>query len=303
MHGVLAAFLLFISVSCSQEQEAGQLGDGQDSSPRIEFSGESLTVGTFNIKWLGDGKKDRTPRTEAEYEMIAAAIRDTDADIMALQEIENGAALERLQKYLPDFNYLINSRGAQRVAFIYRNSLSVKKIEEFDELAISSGLRPGLIVECNTGNFDCRLMAVHFKATSRYDNTEQKRQRSYNIRRQQSELVNDWVKATLAAGDEDDIVVLGDFNDNPIDEATPTLTVLEENPEFTFLTSDVPSCKNAKWTSIDHIGVTPAMAAMADEASIGTYGLYHRYKREVAAKISDHCPVLVRFDLAERDAL
>ncbi len=291
--------ILFVIVSCSRES-----GESHSSDPASAFEGDELTVGTFNIKWLGDGENDRTPRTDEEIKLIAECIRDTRADVLALQEIENGDALARLTKWLPDFDYIVSERGgAQRVAFLFRSSLQVTKVDEFEELAVSSGLRPGLIVDCRAGEFDVRLMAVHFKATSSYDNTEEKRLRSYNIRREQSAMVNSWFEGVLAGGAEDDVIVLGDYNDNPVDDATPTLAELENNRAFRFLTGELASCKNAKWTSIDHIAVSPAIYSMVDPASVGTYSLYHRYKREVAERISDHCPVLMRFALDQNDSL
>ena len=300
LHLLLMMPILFVTASCARQQQESHSAADQTAA----FEGNELTIGTFNIKWLGDGENDRTPRTDEEVKLIAECIRDTKADVLALQEIESDGALARLTKWLPDFKYIVSDRGgAQRVAFLYRSSLQVAKVAEFDELAISSGLRPGLIVDCRVGAFDVRLMAVHFKATSSYDNTEEKRLRSYNIRREQAAMVNTWFNKLLADGQEDDIIVMGDFNDNPVDDATPTLAELEANASFRFLTGELASCKNAKWTSIDHIAVSPAVYSMVDPASVGTYSLYHRYKREVAERISDHCPVLVRFALDQQDSL
>ena len=47
---------------------------------------DTVTLGTFNIAWLGDGENDREKRSESDYERIAAIIKDMNADVIGLQE-------------------------------------------------------------------------------------------------------------------------------------------------------------------------------------------------------------------------
>ena len=75
--------------------------------------GNHLVVGTFNIKNLFDNKDDpyhndeTTPtKPRDELERVANVIRDIDADVLALQEVENRGYLERfINSMLPDMGY------------------------------------------------------------------------------------------------------------------------------------------------------------------------------------------------------
>ena len=55
-----------------------------------------VTIGTFNMEWLGDGVGDTKKRTDADYLRIADIIEKTGADVIGIQEVENEAALKKV---------------------------------------------------------------------------------------------------------------------------------------------------------------------------------------------------------------
>lgn len=140
------------------------------SNLKVDYDESSVTVATFNSEWLGDGIDDRNERTEYEYKMIAEVIAGTGADIIGLQEVENEKAIERIIKYLPNYKYIIGNTGwIQNPAVIFRDTVKVVKIEDYAPLAVKEGkTRAGLVLDVKKGNFDFRMMVVHFKSTSRF---------------------------------------------------------------------------------------------------------------------------------------
>ena len=262
-----------------------------------------IAIGTFNIAWLGDGRQDNTPRTTEEYRRIAETIKQTGADVLGLEEIENAAALDSVLVHLPGFERFVGTRGReQNVAVIYRRGIDVKVTGEYMPVAIREGRnRPGLVLQCKAGNFDWMMMVVHFKSTSRFDSTAEMREDSRAVRRQQAEKVRDWAQEIIAKNGEKDIIVVGDFNDYPARTKDPTLTALVSSGILNFLTADMISCRNKNWKVIDHIAVSSSARTRYIDGTLFMWNVYDQYPEEVAEKISDHCPIVAQFDIAAED--
>lgn len=263
----------------------------------------TVIIGTFNIAWLGDGSSDdREPRSDEEYKNVAGVIREANPDVLGVEEIENGAALEKVLRYLPGYKYLIGQKGGQQnVGIIFREGITVELVEEYEPLIIEQGKnRPGLLVRCKAGNFDWTMMVVHLKSTSRFDSTQEMKDRSRIVRKQQSEKIVQWAQQFVTAKDKDFIIV-GDFNDYPSNDRNPTLTPLLSEQSLSFLTYDQVSCKRATWKSIDHIIASKQAQERFIKGSISTINFYKQLSEQIANKISDHCPVICQFDCALPD--
>lgn len=263
---------------------------------------EPLGIGTFNIAWLGDGINDREQRNDDDYKRIAKIITEINADIIGLQEIENAMALEKLCQFLNDYKFIIKkSSGEQNVALLYKESIEISGIEEYQPLDVKVGrTRQGLVAHCKKGNFDWSMMIVHLKSTSRFDSTEEMKVESRNLRRLQSKVLSHWVDSMLTK-DEKDIIIVGDLNDFPARKKEPTLTTLLENSNIEFLTKERRSCKDEKLFSIDHIIVSQSAKKRFIIGSDGTYNFFASETQENVRKISDHCPVFSRFDIVSPD--
>lgn len=264
---------------------------------------ENIVVGTFNIAWLGDGVHDQIDRVPDDYRRIADVIRETNVDVMGLEEIENAAAVDSVLQFLPGYERVVGTKGRQQnVAAIYRTGMDVRFIEEYEPIAIQAGRnRPGLILQCRAGNFDWTMMVVHLKSTSRYDSTDEMRDESRVTRRLQAERMHEWAKTLIDGSDEKDIIVVGDFNDTPTRKKDPTLTPLLADDVLTFLTTDMTSCKNPNWKVIDHIVVSKSARKRIVDGTLMSWNVYDQYTKEQAEKVSDHCPVVVQFEVVSPD--
>ncbi len=263
---------------------------------------ETLVIGSFNIEWLGDGINDNIKRDESDYKRIADLIKDCDADILGLQEIENVTAIKRIMKYLPDFRYIIGNTGSkQNPALIYKKDCMVEFITNYTPLAIKSGrTRAGLIINAKKGTFDWIMMVVHLKSTSRYDSTEALRIESFEIRKRQAEILRAWADST-AEHNEKDIIILGDFNDNPNRNKQQNMSPLTWDNKYLFLTKDEVSCANPRWDMIDHIVVNQSASSRYLVNSLFVYNIYHSYSESELRKVSDHCPVIASFNITMPD--
>ena len=177
----------------------------------------TVTLGTFNIEWLGDGVNDRLERSDADYLAIADIIIKSKADVMGLQEIENEAALKKILRYMEDYRGVVLDEGRQqKLAVIYHKDVTVTPIGSYAPLQLDNPgrLRPGFAVQCRKGGFDWVQMIVHLKSTSRYDSTSTLRTLSQTYRRKQVAALQGWADSVLASG-EPDIVITGDMNDFP----------------------------------------------------------------------------------------
>lgn len=287
----LLILFVFTFASCSK------------TTKETRINNEFVTIGTFNIAWLGDGIDDNMMRSDEESKLVAETIKETGFEIIGLQEIENIAALAKLTKYLPGYKYFVSeSGGKQNLAVLYRDYINLEYVKDYMPIAVEENrTRPGMFLKARKGNFDFYMMVVHFKSTSRFDDTPEKRTASFEMRTRQSEVLSNWIDSVLANGKEQDLILVGDFNDFPLRDKNPTLTPLLANSNISFLTRELTSCKNEKWYVIDHIVVSNSAKTRLVENSLTMENFRNRLPKEVADKVSDHCPIGVAFEIVSPD--
>ncbi|MFA6570315.1 MAG: endonuclease/exonuclease/phosphatase family protein [Bacteroidota bacterium] len=287
------AFILILLLFVSCESES------------IKTNDKFITIGTFNVSWLGDSENDRIDRSKRDYKRIAEIIQQTGADVFALQEVENADALKLLIKHLPDWSFIVGELGGeQNTAVLYKKSVKVQKVGEYTPLIVEEHrTRPGLIVKIKKRNLDLLMMVVHFKSTSRYDDTEEKLVKSRELRQEQAQVASDWADSMLRKrkNKESDIIIIGDFNDTPQRKHFPTLTPLVENNKLFFLTADVKSCKYPSAYVIDNIIVSKNLYNRYIQNSVRVFDFFSTMPKKETETISDHCPVLVEFDIVQQD--
>jgi exonuclease III len=286
---VLMICLICFNIGCSKESP--QL------NPKI------ITVGTFNMDWFGD--KEHSKRTEQDYKNIAEIIKQTKADILALQEIENASALKHLTKYLPGYNYFVGKLGDhQNCGVLWSKDIELKIVGEYTPLIVEQyKSRPGLVLKAKKGNLDFIMMVVHFKSSSHFDNTEQSQQEDKMMRLEQSKIAAHWADSILTSKrtKEKDIIIAGDFNDSPLRKNEPTLTPLMEDTALDFLTADLKGCEFQNSYVIDNIIVSKNLRNRYIPYSARVFDFFSSLPKYETEKISDHCPVLVEFEVTSPD--
>jgi endonuclease/exonuclease/phosphatase family metal-dependent hydrolase len=285
----LLALIISCFVSCKTQKK--------------DLSQNTISIGTFNIEWLGDGVDDTNPRKDADYKRIAETIQDLDVDILGVEEIENQDALNKVLTYLPEYKSLIGNTGSkQNTAVFFKDGLDVKKIEDYKSLDVQVGkTRSGLMISAKKGNFDFIMMVVHLKSTSRFDSTEQMKIESHLIRQKQALVLRNWADSINKFSNEKDVFIVGDFNDNPTRKKQNNLFPLASGGDYIFLTQDFVSCKNPKWDIIDHIVVNKSALKRFYQGSVYVYDIFSKFSDYEVEKISDHCPVTAKFEIDSAD--
>lgn len=173
----------------------------------------SLKVATYNVYWLDDGiSAERKAR-------LQQVITDLDADIIGFQEIQSRAALENI---LPD-NYEIgmldNKEALQELAIAVREpwTLASFKMVFPEEVHDKAFPRKRDLIEAQIEGFGRQFTVLvhHAKSRSggRLDTDPQ--------RIQSSTMMMQYLKSRV---EPDQVIVMGDFNDNPDDRS---LNILE----------------------------------------------------------------------------
>ncbi|MGI6075394.1 MAG: endonuclease/exonuclease/phosphatase family protein [Pyramidobacter sp.] len=182
----------------------------------------ALTIGTFNIEYFSVfGKKRYVP---SDLDELAASIRASGADVLALQEIEGDATMRFfVTRWLPGWKYVGNDTSGRQDLYFLWNSEKValqsrpqvyfanlsgtfagRKYRLFDRPPLSAVFR-----DESTGK-TYTLVAVHLKsnATGSGKDREQARRYNYAKRSAQIQKLN-----ALAARAEGPTFILGDYND------------------------------------------------------------------------------------------
>lgn len=255
-----------------------------------------ITLGTFNMEWFGDNSSDdHKSRTDADDALLAEVLRDTDADILAVQEIENPEALKRLLRLLPEYRFALGSTGGkQRLGFLYRPPVEIDSVQELAVIAVEAGhTRAGLLVECRVGDVHWQMLAVHLKATSRADSTPELEERSRTLRRLQVLQIRLWADSVLEKTKEQKVIILGDWNDSPRKKQS-TLDTLKSAARLTFLTSDYMSCAYSGLPAIDHIVMSDSALRDVLPGTLRTVNFRAMLSDKEVQRVSDHCPVVVQ---------
>ena len=267
-----------------------------------ETTPKTLTLATFNMEWLGDNTPDdRKIRTEADMKLLAEVLRDTEADICAVQEVENDAAMKRLLAYLPEYRFVLGATGGkQHVGFLYKAAaLDVKTLGEVASIAVEpERTRAGYLLQIQQGKAKWLFLAVHLKSTSRADSTRELEARSRELRRLQAAQLRVWSDSVLQADSLVRLVMVGDFNDSPKRKNT-SLDTLKNAPHLVFLTRDNTSCTYEGLPAIDHIVCSTQAVKRVRQGSLYTLNLHAMLKEQEVKRVSDHCPVICRFDVSE----
>jgi endonuclease/exonuclease/phosphatase family metal-dependent hydrolase len=267
-------------------------------------------IGAWNLEHFGS--RNDPPRTAEDMQAIADYIRDLDVQVLAVCEINGEKPLKELVKRIgPDWKFVLGTSGKVgqegQVApgVLWDDSrvdmLGAGELSELSERG-SSGLifhRAPVVAAFRdrAGGPDFRVVSVHFKAGRTPEDFDRRTAEGKSLRDYLEKLVSD-------ENEDDDIVVLGDFNHDPsageadawthggfarflsgrgrsiihfdrqIDQAVP-LGTFEEIKESSFVIQNLHGLRNAKqWrnTYSDHFPVTVELESLPDDDPAAVFG-------------------------------
>jgi endonuclease/exonuclease/phosphatase family metal-dependent hydrolase len=268
---------------------------------RPTTAGQPLRVATWNLEWLAekDGAGCR-PRTEAEYAALREFADGLDADVIAFQEVESVAAVQRVfdparyeivfeTRPTPVTTYACRGKPGlfsvrQAVGFAVRKGLRFDRSRDLTELGLDKpDLRTGvdLTVHPKHGR-PLRLLVVHLKSGCSSGSTNDA---CYTLRRQVP-VLEGWIDDR--AKEEVRFAVVGDFNRRlaapgddvwlEIDDGDPT------NADLTLAAGEqAATCDPRYGQFIDHIVLDRRAGADLADFTEATYS---------GPRLSDHCAIV-----------
>lgn len=288
-------FLIVLSFGCSEENLPTENPEIIIDDIQITRYGSDSTfdLATWNIEYFPKSLTYTIP-------YLCQIIKDIDLDMIAIQEIDNNTAFYTLLDSLPGYDGYVASVPdyGQRLGFIYKTDLitvstAVLLFEDDDWLFP----RPPLLTYVSVKKdgqtvFDFTMIILHFKAFE--DAESESRRRNACIK------LHNYIDLNLLTGDDTDVIVLGDMNDEIDDPSQSNVftVFLEDTMNYEFITmpiADEPTYIGGGYLStIDHILITDNVRAEFNEGTIQVikpdleFSKYQTY-------ISDHRPVLAQF--------
>jgi endonuclease/exonuclease/phosphatase family metal-dependent hydrolase len=260
-----------------------------------------LKIATWNLNWLTtrsagdrDLPADVKPRSDEDFGRLAQYAQELDADVVAIEEIDGFSAAS---KVFPRDRYSIHmthDHVVQRVGIVVRRGLHYDINPDVTALG-ANHLRSGADITLHLGAVELRVLAVHLKKGCREVPLQKAKTRVCQELRDQVPVLTDWIAARKQEGVPS--VILGDFN-RWMDGTDTFLAALRTAAPLVRATEGHSSPCWGGESFIDHIlaggGATEWMRP--DTLRVMTY---RETDRSWQDRLSDHCPVSVRFVVPE----
>lgn len=273
--------------------------------PTIGFAKEAkeLRIATWNIEHLAQyNELGCRPRTTYDYLELQRYAKRVDADVWAIQEVENITALERVfpaseyhlivsPRPTPSKTYACRqdsklTKSAQKTAFAIKNHIEVHYDSDLnlESIALNPYQRYGLTIQLPAfGNM--KLMNVHLKSGCRDRGSDMRVEEKENCKTKakQFNMLAKWANQQQGY-----VVLLGDFNRRLTRVADPYL------PLFTSMelaTKNTVSCHPIHVDSIDHIFTNFNAGDAVAYPFNDTNG--NGVDNDVSKMLSDHCAVQI----------
>lgn len=271
----------------------------------------TLRIGTWNLEFLGavgNFRNNLPPRDDADYAAIGKKVRDLGVAVLAVQEICGEEPLQKVAAGAgPNWRTLLGTSGgwddgktSQQIGFLY-DSGAVELVAAEELLGLPRDVEGtpifhrvpvSAVFRCKTTGCDFRAVTVHLKAGQK-DLDKIKR-------RLEASHLHSWLGNVLAkTGEDQDVVVLGDFNSS---YGTEPETVLEKGGTFQYLETSpqVPTIMHFP-EPIDQVVVGAGFAEVV-RSSLRVHGDYGGLDKDAWRKIySDHFPVTVELTASGDD--
>lgn len=269
------------------------------------INAEGILVASWNMRWLTTTETDNNKRTAQDFDRLKQIARSIDADIIALQEVENAETAFKV--FGDEYEYYFSNRrnSLMRVGFAVRKDVVVIGSFVYEPLAID-GMRYGVDITVSTKeNKKLRFLNVHLKSGCFIEELPS-RKRSCQIIERQAKVLREWTARRSEEGTP--FMILGDFNRRlGVEESNNIVGVMSEinsafqNRDNTLRT--VAGAKKAKcWGGeypefIDHFVIDPQMSTFIDGNAFRELAYPKDLHKKFKKKISDHCPIQLRLEV------
>jgi endonuclease/exonuclease/phosphatase family metal-dependent hydrolase len=266
---------------------------------------EGILVASWNMRWLTTTETENNRRNAQDFDRLKRIARSIDADIIALQEVENAETAFKV--FGDEYEYYFSNRRntLMRVGFAVRKDVVVIGSFVYEPLALD-GMRYGVDITVSTKeNKKLRFLNVHLKSGCFIEELPSSK-RACEIIERQAKVLREWTARRAEEGST--FMILGDFNRRlGVEESNNIVGVMSEinsafqNQDNTLRT--VAGTKKSKcWGGeypefIDHFVVGPKMDSYIDSNAFRELAYRKDLNRKFKKKISDHCPIQLRLEV------
>jgi len=283
----------------------------------LPLQAQTLKIASWNIAWLGSHKFNK--RSANDYHELAIYAKQLNADVIALQEVENGEYARKV--FGDDYDYYFSTNNwVQRVGVAVRKSKGYQvTASEYKALDVGR-VRYGMDITLAKGNEKFRLLAVHLKSgcfDKPLDNSSvsamvnasksaKKKRNACEKLAKQIQPLEAWIDQRAA--ENVPFVVIGDFNrrfnkdiDNSYSEDAGMWQAIDDDGAeamWTPTTSKNSKCWGGYYQDfIDHIVFDPKAKQRYVKDSFNQLVFEGKYTKQLSRSLSDHCPISVELTL------
>ena len=283
-------FFVILQVACSFSLTAqiSNLSFGTDTT---------LDIMTWNIE---NFPKNGT----ITVNYVKSIIEELEIDVIAIQEVSDEAAFDQLVNELSDYSGYRFSERFAGLAYLYKpNVIEINQIYEIYSNSSYWNFFPRAPMVMDFNYLDERYIIInnHFKCCGdgflETGDTSDEETRRYNA----SNLLKSYVDTNFS---EENVVILGDLNDNILDQPENNVfqMVIDDSNNYLFADTEIASGNNSEWSfpswpsHLDHILITNELFdefenenSAIETIKIDEYlsGGFFQYDQN----ISDHRPV------------
>lgn len=272
----------------------------------------ALHIATWNLQWLVDpdtarearvacraGRRAALPcdvardlaRDSADLARLAHYTRRLDADVIAIQEVENIAIARRV---LPGYTFCLSEGpGVQQVGFAVRQGLAHECGPPLEQLSAGGRGRPGVTLTLRPPGMPAiEVLSVHLKSGCARDPLHSGSAACVLLARQ-AEALGHWIATRVAQGAA--FIVAGDLNRGGLPTHDDDFWRVLGPEHFVAAAQHLPFSNCAfgdPYTDfIDHVLVSHALVPQLAAPAFGR--LVFRTSDAARYRLSDHCPVSV----------
>ena len=250
---------------------------------------QTLEVVTWNI--------ENFPMNATTQETVVEIIETMDADVIAIQEITSLSAFSDLLGELSGWsgNVLQFNGSNLMLGYLYKNSevqvVTVAEnlfndMSEENNFAFTAFRGPMLTKVRHMNGLEVNLINVHYKCC---DGSEDRR-RAANAK------LKEYIDMNLA---DEEVIVLGDFNDELVDEDNVFQNFLDDASNYRFATIDIAGGGTANWSfpsfpsHLDQILITDELF---EKVMLTETLILDNCSNVYLSTVSDHRPVIMRLN-------
>jgi endonuclease/exonuclease/phosphatase family metal-dependent hydrolase len=255
-----------------------------------------LKIATWNLDWLttreagDDLPADVVPRAEEDFVRLAQYARELNADVVAIEEVDGAAAAAKIFPRDVYSIHMTHDHVVQRVGIVVRRGLHYDINPDITDLS-PHHLRSGADITLHLEAVDLRILAVHLKKGCRDQPLPRAKGTACTELREQVTPLMDWIAARRT--ESVPFIVLGDFN-RWMDGRDTFLADLRKAAPLVRATEGHSSPCWGSENFIDHILAGGDAATWMQPSTLKVL-VYRETEPAWHDRLSDHCPVSVRF--------